>query len=69
MLHMKATLRCHAHASKSVYRDIAASSTILGLLLPVLGWALSPRMVIHHSQPVHHGTVPLALPQDSFCQY
>ena len=43
---MKATLRCHVHVSRSVHRGIAPTSTTLGLIIPVLLWALCGRMII-----------------------
>ena len=35
---MKATLRCHAHVSRFVHPDIAATITTPGLVLQVLSW-------------------------------
>ena len=48
---MKATLRCHAYVSRSVHRGTAATSTTPRLILSVLGWGLSRRMVISYSRP------------------
>ena len=33
---LKATLRGHAHVTRSIHRDKAATSTTLGLILPIL---------------------------------
>ena len=54
---IKATLRCHAHVNRSVHRGTAATSTTLGLILPVIGWALNRRIVFSHSGPVPRYTV------------
>ena len=43
---VKATLRCHAQVNRSVHRGSVATSTTLGLILPVLGFALCQNALI-----------------------
>ena len=49
---VEATLQCHAHVNRSVHWDTAVTSTIPGLILPLLSWALGRIMVISYSRPI-----------------
>ena len=54
MYDMKANLRCHAYVSRYINHGTAATITTVGLILPVLGWALSLTMQLAWRFPNHN---------------